>query len=416
MIRNSLIVVCMGLAAPGAGALSLGAPQGTVWLGKPIDLGFEVQLDPGMSMDAICPQARLVSGDLSVPAGRVQVSVQPGELGRNPVVRVQSSHLADEPVLTAQVSISCIGSFMREYTFLADLPMSVAGGNRPIAIPWEGQASGATSSWALPGAAAEKSFPGETVAPPPRKASASERVARKAMKSSSKPLARSPSDAAVAAVPSSSGAQPEASILAPKVAVKVEAKKASPAAETSRPAVAPDPASAAAAPARPRLVMEPLATLATPSTSGDQASSGAPGSGEALPSIGVGNSQDAGGAEGERLQALQTEIERMREQAEQDRQATLAMLTRLEKMDTGYFPASLVYGLLAVLALTMIAAVLGVMRMRRALSTSNEEWRNTLNAFAAQSSLPRQDGAEPARQEASSPNLGRMVGAAVLPV
>lgn len=61
MLRNSLIVALLGLLAEGAEALSLGAPQGKVWLGQPIDLGFEVQLDPGMSVDALCPQVRLVS-------------------------------------------------------------------------------------------------------------------------------------------------------------------------------------------------------------------------------------------------------------------------------------------------------------------------------------------------------------------
>lgn len=46
MLRNSLIVVVLALLAEAAEALSLGAPQGKVWLGQPIDLGFEVQLDP----------------------------------------------------------------------------------------------------------------------------------------------------------------------------------------------------------------------------------------------------------------------------------------------------------------------------------------------------------------------------------
>lgn len=137
MIRNSLIVVAMGLMAEGASALSLGAAQGQVWLGKPIELGFEVQLDEGMAVDAACPQARLVSGDQAVPAGRVQVSLLAGEAGRQTMLRVRSSYLADEPVLSAQVSVGCVGRVMREYTFLADLPASVAAGARPVAIPWD---------------------------------------------------------------------------------------------------------------------------------------------------------------------------------------------------------------------------------------------------------------------------------------
>lgn len=108
-----------------------------------------------------------------------------------------------------------------------------------------------------------------------------------------------------------------------------------------------------------------------------------------------------------RVQALQAELERMRSQADQDRQATLALLARLERLDTGYFPAMLVYGLLALLALAMSGAAWVVVRMRRAMDASNEEWRNTLSAYVAQSSLPALDDAMPVRRPVASAGARR---------
>ncbi|RQO82316.1 hypothetical protein DBV10_09140 [Acidovorax sp. FJL06] len=411
----------MGLAVEGAGALSLGAPQGQVWLGKPIDLGFEVQLDPGMSVDAACPQARLVSGDQPIPAGRVQVGLQPGEPGRNPVVRVQSSHLADEPVLMAQVSISCTGRVMREYTFLADLPPTVAGGTRPIAIPWDVPALEVAAPRGG-AAAADGALAVEGGALPPRKASAGERVARRAVRRPSVSVARSPSGATVA--PRSHGAPAErpqeAMSPAPQVVAKAEAQaeaKAPSPAEAptlaSAPA-APDAITTAAGPARPRLVMEPLSMLVTPAMSGAQSAPDAATLGAAQPSALVGNALSGLGSEGARMQALQAEIERMRAQAEQDRQATLALLARLEKVGTGYFPASLAYGLLGLLGLTMLAAAWGTMRMRRALDASNAAWRNTLTAYAAQAPVPPAGAGAPAHRVPAAPQAGQGGHAAAL--
>ncbi|WP_156391322.1 hypothetical protein [Acidovorax sp. Root70] len=405
MIRNSLILVIMGLVAEASQALSLGAPQGKVWLGQPIDLSFEVQLDPGMAVDDLCPQVRLVSGDMAVPAGRVQVSVRPGEQERNPVLRVQSSHLADEPVLTAQVSVQCAGRVTREYTLLADLPATVAAGARPVAIPWNVPVA------ELPPARAGATSAGESVAAPEagpprqRRASVGARAVRKvttrlAVKPASTPLASGPSSEA-AAVSAASPGPTEASRAAP--AAKTESPPAGPTAIAAAAPVAPAAAPAAPGPTKPRLVMEPLAALVTPPASGEAAPSEGAGSPQATSSAPEGNAPDGAGSNAARMQALQVEVDRMRAQAEQDRHATLALLARMEQLNAGHFPASLVYGLLVLLALTVGVAGWVVMRMRRAMDASNEEWRNTLTAYAAQSSLSAAGEGEPEHRAAASP-------------
>lgn len=402
MLRNSLIVFILGLVAEASEALSLGAPQGRVWLGQPIDLGFEVQLDPGMSVDALCPQARLVSGDMAVPAGHVQVSVRQGEVASNPVLRVQSSHLADEPVLTAQVSVHCTGRVTREYTFLADLPATVAAGVRPVAIPWSVPMAEVSPSRARGVATGEAVSAPEMGPSRQRRVSATGRASRKvtrlAAKPTTTPVARSLSSDTAAVALAASVAQPRPQ----------EPSSAAPTANAEA-AVAP----AAPGPAKPRLVMEPLTALVTPA-SGEAALLDSAGAMQAAPSASEGHTPDGAGSHSERLQALQAEIDRMRAQAERDHQATLALLARMEQLNAGHFPASLVYGLLALLALTVGAAGWVLMRMRRATDASNEEWRNTLTAYVAQSSLLAAGDGEPERRMAASPAEGRPTGLAGL--
>lgn len=428
MLRNSLIVALLGLLAEAAEALYLGAPQGKVWLGQPIDLGFEVQLDPGMSVDALCPQVRLVSGDVAVPAGRVQVSVRPGDQERNPVLRVQSSHLADEPVLTAQVSVHCTGRVTREYTFLADLPATVAAGLSPVAIPWEVPLAYVSPSRASGVGAGEASSASAMGPSRPRKVLSASRVARKGTRVTAKPagapVARTSSPDTAAMAGATSGTQPapqEPPSTAPSMAPKTPAAPPAQASASSTASVAPAAATAAPGPARPRLVMEPLTALVTPPASGE----GAPSDGAALTPLAAAtpevNALDGAGTASARMQALQVEVDRMRAQAEQDHQATLALLARVEQLNAGHFPASLVYGLLAMLALTVGAAGWLLARMRRAMDASNEEWRNTLTAYVAQSSLPAAVDAEAERRTAVLPaddrpaGLPGLHGAGVLP-
>lgn len=416
MIRNASILVIMGLVTEGAAALSLGAPQGKVLLGQPVDLSFEVQLDPGMSVDALCPQVRLVSGDMPVPAGRVQVSVRPGELERNPVLRVQSSYLADEPVLTAQVSIHCTSRVTREYTFLADLPATVAAGVRPVAIPWYAPAPEASLPRSVVAAPEKGAFAPETGSSPQRRDSANGRAERRVARPSVRPVARSPSGHVGAAASTVSGTKSEPARAAPAARAAAEAVSApvAKAAASSAASVSPAVASAATGPAKPRLVMEPLAALVTPSVPSEPVPSDTVVSVQAPPLAPEGNALGGTGSDSARMEALQSEIERMRAQAEQDRQATLALLTRMEQLSAGRFPASLVYGLLALLTLTVGAAGWGLMRMRRAMDASNEEWRNTLTAYVAQSSVPLAGEGEPERPTDAPPADGRPTGLASL--
>ena len=136
--RNALIAVCLSSTAWGAAALSLGNARGAVVLGRSVDLAFDIHTDPGQTLESACITAKMRSGDNPVADGRVRVTPLPQVPGRTPAVRVQSSVPAVEPVLTVELQAGCTGKIARTYTFLADLPDTVASSARPIAIPLAG--------------------------------------------------------------------------------------------------------------------------------------------------------------------------------------------------------------------------------------------------------------------------------------
>ncbi len=135
-ISNAIIGAGLTAVATGAAALSLGASHGTVVLGAPVDLVFDVQPDPGTDVAASCVRVRLQAGDTAVPDSKVQVTPVPAAAGRVPSVRVRAFITADEPVITATVSAGCSGGVSRRYIFLAQLPEAAASSasSRPVDV------------------------------------------------------------------------------------------------------------------------------------------------------------------------------------------------------------------------------------------------------------------------------------------
>jgi len=148
--RNALITICLGSAACGAGALSLGNARGVVVLGRPIDLAFDVHLEPGKALEDACVTADMVSGTTPVSSGRVRVTPLPTLPGRPAAVRVQSTFLADEPMLAVTLHVGCSGKIARTYTFLSELPDTIAASSRPVAIPVAEAATGAMAAPSAP--------------------------------------------------------------------------------------------------------------------------------------------------------------------------------------------------------------------------------------------------------------------------
>ncbi len=125
-LKNVAICFALGGVALGSHALNLGRARGAAWIGQPLNLTVAVQLDPGQTADALCPEADVFYADSRVDALRVQVSVEPVAQGDTATLRIQSSALIDEPVVTLYVRAGCNSKSTRRYVLLADYASDVA--------------------------------------------------------------------------------------------------------------------------------------------------------------------------------------------------------------------------------------------------------------------------------------------------
>ncbi len=102
-----------------ASALTIGRPEGKVWIGMPLDLRVPVQLqDAG----GACPSVSVKLGENRLPDSAVITSVEPGPSSEAPWLRIRSNRPMDEPVVTVSVKVGCSSSMVREFALLADPP------------------------------------------------------------------------------------------------------------------------------------------------------------------------------------------------------------------------------------------------------------------------------------------------------
>ncbi|WP_244883845.1 hypothetical protein [Paracidovorax oryzae] len=357
-ISNAILGASLSALATGASALSLGASHGTVVLGAPVDLVFDVQPDPGSDVESSCVRVRLMSGDTVVPDSKVQVTPVPATGGRNPAVRVRAFITADEPVVTAAVSAGCSGGVTRRYTFLAQLPEAVAAASPsgPVDIGRLAGA-GASATGSAAGAAAAQGMGG-----------------------------RGPRATASGAAPSS----------APRASRQAAAPSAAPR-PPSR-ALKPAPAAAASPAAeRARLVMEPLDVWLDGPLPLRQSAELAPAAETTSPeqraqaaalwkalNTPVEDVQRAAGQVAQLEGAVATE----RARAASERAAAADLRQRLDSAESERFPAVLVYVLAGLLLLLALLAAWLWGRARRAAASA---WTEAVAA----SSQPREPGGEP---------------------
>ncbi len=359
-ISNTIIGAGLTAVATGAAAISLGASHGTVVLGAPVDLVFDVQPDPGTDIASSCVRVRLLSGDTAVPDSKVQITPVPATAGRVPAVRVRAFITADEPVLTAMVTAGCSGGVSRRYVFLSQLPetaSSASASARPLDI---GQLAGAGAAGARPGA------PG----------AAGDTASSGAARGSTRPARAAATDAAPATAASVAAAQPSTRSRPADTAAASTA--AAPSSRARRPAPA-APASPAAE--RARLVMEPLdvwleaplplrnspelspASVAAPASAEQRAEAAALWKALNTP---VEDVQRAAG----RTAQLEGVVATERARAASERAAAADLRQRLDSAESDRFPAVVVYVLLGLVALLLALAAWLWARSRRLRETT----------------------------------------------
>ena len=355
----------LGFALPSF-ALTLGQPQGAVWVGRPLDLVIPVSLAEGESRDALCAEAELMQGSTRVDDRRVTVSAGAGASPGAVRLHVRSSVPVDEPVLQLTVRAGCQMNSSRQYVLLADMPsdVGVVGGVDaafPRALPAVGARSeslgGASSSSSSSSAAdadngagsPSASAPRERVrAPAPRPAVARNRNPDAG--EARKPVQR-------AAAPRRAVASAKPPVVAPAAAVAAPTVAAVPAPQSTAsgarlqlegldPASVRNPAAAASAPAAG-------ASAAAPAPA-QGASAAAPSDAAAAAAVPPEELQRAN----ERLQSLEATLKVLREQSAQNQRMLMEMRSELAEARDSRYANPLVYILVLLLLLALIALAL----------------------------------------------------------
>lgn len=124
--RANIVGVVLLCVAFGSEALTLGRVRGAALVGQPLDMVVPVQMDAGEDVSSLCFDADVFHADTRQEASRVRVVVEATAQPQTVNVRVLSSAVVDEPVVTVYLRAGCGQKTTRRYVLLADFPSEVA--------------------------------------------------------------------------------------------------------------------------------------------------------------------------------------------------------------------------------------------------------------------------------------------------
>lgn len=114
-------------AALGSAGTTLGRAQGAVFVGKPLDLLVQLQVDGDAEAQSVCLDADVFYGEAQVDPARVSVKLEPATGGATQAqaVRVLSSVLINEPLVTVNLRAGCQHKSSRRYVLFPDVSSNV---------------------------------------------------------------------------------------------------------------------------------------------------------------------------------------------------------------------------------------------------------------------------------------------------
>ena len=296
-LRKTLLFALTGALLLGAtlstSALTLGRIQGAAWIGQPLDLVIPVQFEQESSDGGLCPQVDIFDGDSRQDPGQVRASLEISGQGDAGKVHITSTVPVDEPVVTVYLRLGCNQKVARRFVLLAELKTNSAP--PPVTPP---VAPNLTIT-AAPG-------PVATPAPTP--------------------------------VPGSSTEAPKAANGASQ-AEKTPVAKTHKAPVTGRPRLQLDVVDAAAKnAAKPPAAVAPAASAAASAAAPKASSQSTPEAPESA-----------------QVKALQSDLQRLLDQANTNQAAILAMRNRLEEAQSAQMPLIVLYVLLALIVVCLAA-------------------------------------------------------------
>ena len=121
---RQLLVAVVAISCSGAAtAFGFGPIRANVVLGQPLNLAVPVALAEGETLSAECASAEVTAGELKLAPGQARVRVTQGRDASEVVLRITTSGVVEEPVLTVTLHVGCPTRLSRTVVLLADPPL-----------------------------------------------------------------------------------------------------------------------------------------------------------------------------------------------------------------------------------------------------------------------------------------------------
>ena len=376
-MRAALTVTAIGLVlwltAPSVHALGFGRIANSTQLGQRLNFAAEVRLGSDETLPRECVFAEVLVGDNRLQPNQVRVTLEPTADPNERSVRVTSTSLVDEPVVTISITLGCASRITHKFVAFIDPPMINMA----------------------------QTAPGDSMPPPAQRVDSQVAPLVDIVQGSNAPAARRPAPRTqrpreVAGRSSGVRAAAETPTGDTNAAERRPAR-------SNRMAAAPRPTNGprlrldapppgvgrppAAASAPPQIEAAVTAALAAAAAS---AASAAEDAGQKL------------ATERGRIQALEDSMKRLRDDTQTTQKALAALQTRLNQAETERYANPLVYALAWLSAL--LAVAVAAMWWRQSRQRGNSQWWNSpAAAAAAEAAEARHSRNSLLREQASGP-------------
>ena len=119
-------------ATPPAAAVGFGRVTNATQLGQPLNFAAAVRLEPEELLPRECVWAEVQSGDNRLQPQQVRVTLEGGAGSADRNVRITTSTLIDEPVVTVSVTLGCSAKVTRRFVAFIDPPLINAAQTVPL--------------------------------------------------------------------------------------------------------------------------------------------------------------------------------------------------------------------------------------------------------------------------------------------
>ena len=382
MKKSALALLILTLFATGSStAMSLGKYRGAALVGRPLDISVQAVLGAQDDPAALCIEADAFYADNRLDKSLVRISTE--KALSNPLdilIRVRSSVLVDEPVVTLNVRVGCQQKTERRYVILADLASEP--GSFPVQ-PSASDAGAGTSSLSASSATKSNSSVGTPAAPFSTTSANSTSTSPPMRLAASTPARRSSARPATALAGESNGGSNDGSdtIATGQSAASPSSKKDVSAAKRDKLKANTAGASGQSASGRARLKLEPLdlSIEHDPQLKSSPELLSAPAPGEQRSAAAVlwralaSQPQDII-KDAEKIQSLENSLNTLREQTQKNQLALNELNSQFEKTRSERYANWLVY----VLGLLLVVALAGLVTVWRLRARPDTTAANTL--------------------------------------